>query len=205
MFSIGEALYNLFGVGPAGMLIALALIFLIDAVIFPTLPELFTVLIFWYNPTPAWGILMMLVISAVEIVGLTTIYTIVKRVRVPSWIERRMKQYSGMLISPDEKIIFINRFAPVLPFVGAFVAVNDWSLRKSIYYTLIGSWIKYGLIILMSQTFYILFSRGIAEKATIVLILAVIGISLLLSHLRKKRMERREMGVIGNVIEEGKK
>lgn len=190
MFSIGEALYNLFGaMGPAGMLIALSLIFLIDAVIFPTLPELFTVLIFWYNPTPEWGILMMLVISAVEILGLTTIYEVIRRVRVPSWIERRMKQYSRMLISSDEKIILINRFAPVLPFVGAFVAVNDWSLRKSIYYTLIGSWIKYGLIILMSQTFYIIFSQGIAEKATIVLILAVIGISLLLSHLRRRRME----------------
>ena len=191
MFSIGESLYNLFGVmGPAGMLTALALIFLIDAVIFPTLPELFTVLIFWYNPTPEWGILMMLVISTVEILGMTTIYEVVRRLHVPSWIERRMKQYSGMLISSDEKIIFINRFAPVLPFVGAFVAVNDWSLKKSVYYTLVGSWIKYGLIILMSQTFYILFSRGIAEKATIVLILTVIGISLLLSQLRRKKLEK---------------
>lgn len=190
MFSLGDTIYSLFSSGGhAGMLIALALIFLIDAVIFPTLPELFTVLIFWYDPTPAWGILMMLVISAVEIVGLTTIYTIVKRVRVPSWIERRMKQYSGMLVSSDEKIILINRFAPVLPFVGAFVAVNDWSLRRAIYYTLIGSWIKYGLIILLAQSFYIFFTKGFAERATILLVFAVIGISLLLSYLRKKRGE----------------
>ena len=195
MFSIGEALYSGFGgMGAPGMLVALALIFLIDAVIFPTLPELFTVLIFWYDPTPEWGVLMMLVISTVEVIGLMTIYGVVKRLRVPSWIEKKMKQYSGILISSDEKIIFINRFAPVLPFVGAFVAVNDWSLKKSIYYTLVGSWIKYGLIILMSQTFYILFSRGIAEKATIVLTLAVIGISLLLSHIRKKKLENENSG-----------
>jgi len=190
VFSIGEALYGFFGVmGPAGMLVALALIFLIDAVIFPTLPELFTVLIFWYDPTPLWGLVMMLVISTVEIVGLTLLYSAVKRIAVPLWIEKRMKQYSGMLISSDERIIFINRFAPVLPFVGAFVAVNNWSLKKSVFYTVIGSWIKYGLIILMSQTFYVLFSQGIAEKATLILIVLVIALSLGLSHIRKKRME----------------
>ena len=179
--------------GPAGMLVALALIFLIDAVIFPTLPELFTVLIFWYDPTPIWGLTMLFVISAVEVAGLTALYSAVRRIAVPSWIEKRMKQYSGMLISSDERIIFINRFAPVLPFVGAFVAVNGWSLKKSVFYTLIGSWIKYGLIILMSQTFYIVFSQGIAEKATLVLTFAVIGISLLLSRIRGRRM-RREAG-----------
>lgn len=50
--SLGDWLFGLFdGMGDAGVVLCIFLLFLIDALLFPTLPELFMVLGFGSNPT----------------------------------------------------------------------------------------------------------------------------------------------------------
>jgi len=126
---------------------------------------------------------------AAEVAGVLTLYYAVSRARLPDRISRVIRRYQGFLICPDERMILINRIAPMLPFVGAFIAVAKWDLRKSLTYVLLGGAIKYGIILSLSTLFLVFLSRGTATLFTIVMVLIIIVLSLVASYVRKQRME----------------
>ncbi len=191
VFDIASILYEFFKVmGISGLLFCIFLLFYIDAILLPTLPELFTVVIFMANPEPWFAALILMTIAVAEILGLTTLYLIVKGVRIPKKVERVVKKYRDFLIVRNEKMIIINRFAPVLPFMGAFVAICEWSYKKAVFYTLASGMIKYGVILALSNLFFIYFSEGTAGTVTIAMVLAILVISLVVSIYRKKRMDK---------------
>ncbi len=195
MVDIGQEIYHFFsGLGLLGWLIAIFILFYIDAIIFPTLPELITVIIFMagIQTTSAWvlGISILVTIAIAEFAGLTTLYLIVKKVKIPSMIRRAVCKYQDFLIVRDERIILVNRIAPVLPFLGAFVAILDWSYRKSVVYTLIGGILKYGLILLLSSWFFEFLSKGMAEQVTLAMVIGILAASFALSIIRRRRMKR---------------
>ena len=129
-----------------GGLICISLLFYIDAIIFPTVPELFTVGIFASQTqisTLGFGLLILVTIAISEVLGFCTLYYIVRKVKVPRLIQRGVDKFQAFLIYPDERMILVNRVAPIVPFLGAFASLCNWSLKKSLTYVLIGGVIKY--------------------------------------------------------------
>ncbi len=182
---LGDAIINFFAdFGIIGELFSLFIIYFIDSTLFPTLPEFFLLVIYSTNPCLGWGIVLILVSLASTFVGNSIIYGIAKKYEIP-FIKKIMEKYSNILISKNEKMLLINRIAPVLPYAGAFIAVNKWDYRKSMFYIIIGGAIKFSILIALSATFYSLFERGLAQKATFYLIIATIILGFILSYFRK--------------------
>ena len=189
MFNIGDWIYDLFGpYGAWGILLCIFLIFLIDAIAFPTLPELFFVIGFMYNPTLEFGMQLLMVAIVAEIIGISTLYWIVEHIRVPVRIKNVAEKYVKFLIVSDERMLLVNRAAPMIPFAGAFISIiEDWRLSKAMMYIILGCILKYGLIMLMSNFFFTYFNSGDAQTYTILFVIAVIVISLIFAYIKKKR------------------
>ena len=190
MWDIGQTFYDLLSpLGVAGLLFCIFLLFYIDAILFPTLPELFVIIIFSVNPTVEFAVAILLTIAVAEVLGLATLYLLVKKVGVPDVIGKALNRYTGFLIVSDEKALLVNRVAPVLPFSGAFVAACNWSFKKAVLYTLVGGMIKYGVILGLSSIFFTYLSSETATFVTLVLVIVIIAISIAFSMVRKKRLE----------------
>lgn len=186
---LGQMLYDwLAPLGYSGLLFCVFLLFYIDAIFFPTLPELFTIIIFAVYPTVEFAAAILLVIVVAEFLGLSTLYLIVKKVRVPHRIQDIVNRYTRFLMLQDERIILLNRIAPVLPFTGAFVAICNWSFKKAALYTFIGGVVKYGIILALSSIMYRYLSGNQATLVTLLLIIVIMAISFALSWRRRKRM-----------------
>lgn len=189
MSGVGDFVYNLFGdYGDIGVMIGIFLIFLIDALIFPALPEVFFILGFDYHPTLEYGACLILMAVLAELVGIFTLYYVVKHIRIPSRISKIVEKYTDFLFVSDERIFLVNRIAPMIPFAGAFIALIDkWNPKKCALYIVLGCVIKYGVILLATNFFYDYFGGNTALKVTILFILIVIGISMIASFLKKKK------------------
>ncbi|HUL39352.1 MAG TPA: hypothetical protein VLU38_03585 [Methanomassiliicoccales archaeon] len=193
MVDVGQSIVDLFiGLGLYGLLLAVFFIFYIDAILFPTLPELFVIIIFLagqeYVSGVVFAILILITIAAAEVSGILTLYSVVIRVKLPKRMERAVRKYRDFLMVSDERMILVNRIAPILPFLGAFAAICKWSLRKTIIYTVIGGTIKYGLILAMAGYLFYYFEAGVARTVTLLMVVMIIGISFGLSYYRRKKM-----------------
>jgi hypothetical protein len=196
MADIGQIIIDFFaGMGVAGLLISIFLIFYIDAILFPTLPELFVIIIFFAGQEliPEYqlefAISILITIAIAEIAGVLTLYYLIRRVKVPTRIEGAIFKYRDFLLVRDERMVLVNRIAPILPFLGAFVAICKWSLRKTLIYTVIGGTIKYGIILALAGYLYYYFEAGVARMVTLAIVLFIIGLSFALSYYRKRKME----------------
>lgn len=186
--SFTDTLYGIFaGMGDPGVVFCIFLLFLIDALMFPTLPELFMVLAY-DGHSLEFAALLLLAAVAAELVGVFTLYYIVSKVRVPERISRIANKYIDFLVCSDEKIILVNRVAPMIPFLGAFIALVDkWDRRKCALYIVIGCIAKYGVILLASDFFSTYLGSDTAQTVTLVFVFAVIIISFALSYYRKRK------------------
>jgi hypothetical protein len=191
MFGIGEWLQDVFGpYGVIGIILFVFLIFFIDALFFPTLPELFFIIGFMAMPeqTLEYGLYLLGAAVIAEIAGISLLYWIVEHIRVPARIKRIADKYVKFLIVSDERMLLVNRVAPVIPFAGAFISlIDDWRISRALFYVIVGCIVKYGLILLMSSFFFSYFSDGDAEMYTIILIVAVIAISMIAAFAKKKK------------------
>ncbi len=186
---IGDWLYGVFGpYGYIGILVFIFLLFYIDSLIFPTLPEVFFILSFMYDPTPYWGMILLLVGAVAEFAGVTSLYLVVERIRVPERIRSVADKYSKFLILNDERMILVNRVAPVMPFTGAFISlIESWEIKRAWFYLILGYVLKYGAILLFANFFFGFFSGPQAEVLSIVMIIIVMAVSLFMAYRKKKR------------------
>lgn len=177
--------------GAIGIMVFVMLIFFIDAILFPTLPEMFFVIGFMYMPDNIFfGISLLVAASIGEILGISILYIIVERIRMPERIKRVADKYINFLMVSDERIFLVNRFAPMIPFAGAFISIIDkWKYRKSMFYIILGCYLKYGVILMFSSFFYSFFSGDMAQTFTIAMVFVVIIISFALSFYKKKKTE----------------
>lgn len=196
MTDMGTMVYELFQpLGLWGGLVCIFVLFYIDAILFPTVPELFTVIIFTtvpISPGPslvmyAGGVLLTIVVA--EIAGVMTLYLIVMRARLPDRICNIVRRYQAFLFCQDERMILINRIAPVVPFLGAFIALTHWQLRRSLIYVVVGGVLKYGIILALSGLFVVYFAQGTARMATMIMVILIILISVIVSYYRKRRAD----------------
>lgn len=199
MSDVGSTLWGLFEpLGPWGGLAFIFLLFYIDAIIIPTLPELFVVLVFLGQNSGGndwlilYGAIMLLTIAIAEIVGVLTLYLVIKRAKLGEYrakIGRAVERYRCFLLVPDERMILLNRIAPILPFLGGFIALSCWNLRRCVAYIVIGGVLKYGIILLLSGFFLAYFSQGTAQTATLAMIIAILIASFVASFIRKRKCE----------------
>ncbi len=197
MASVADWLSGLFGfLGPAGTLVALLLVFVIDAAIIPTLPELALVLSYLYrgaNVDPLlWALLLLGMAMAGEVIGNTLMFLwvrklVVDRGHLPRAVDRAMKGWTRFLLVRDERIILVNRLAPVVPFVGAFIAVVGWSYPKSMLYIVVGSVAKYSVLLLLVGYLGLIYDPNTATLVTVLAILALIALSVGASYLLRRR------------------
>ena len=190
--NIGQVIYDLFGDnGDLGVLLCIFLIFLLDALLVPTLPELFFILGFMagaeHNTPIVFGCELLLMAILAELVGILSLYYVVKHIRISKKIEKLVDTYTKFLVMGDERLLLLNRIAPMIPFAGAFIAIAKWDLKKSIFYIVLGCVLKYGVIMLLSNMFLDFFSSDQAQLFMIIMIVVVIAVSMVLSIVVKKR------------------
>src|SRR5437867_2629294 len=112
MASLDQFLAALFSsLGPTGSLMALLVIFAVDAAVFPALPELWIVVTYTYRPDvmdpTVWAVLLLAVAIAGDVLGTSALYGavrrwVVHRRRMPRWLERAMQRWTSFLIVLDE-------------------------------------------------------------------------------------------------------
>ena len=190
MFSIGAWMQDVFGPwGIIGVILFVFLIFFIDALVFPTLPELFFIIGFMFEPTLEFGLILLATAAIAEVLGITLLYYVVEHIRVPERIKKIADRYVKFLVCSDERMLLVNRAAPMIPFAGAFISIIDsWRLSRSLFYVVIGCLVKYGLIMIMSDFFFKYFSEeGDAQMYTIIFIIVIIAVSMIAAFMRKKK------------------
>lgn len=185
--NVGQFLFDLFGAdGGWGVVLCIFLIFLIDAFLFPTLPELFFILGFSYNPSIEFGLQLLAAAVVAEWIGIFSLYFVVKHVRVPTKVSRVVDKYVHFLMLKDERLLLLNRIAPMIPFAGAFICIANWDVKKSWFYITLGCILKYGVIMLLSDQLYKYYAES-AQTMTIIMLIIILAISFALSFLMKKR------------------
>lgn len=141
---------------------AVAVVFLLDGLGVPLLPEVAVLLAFALHPTAGWGLALLGIVVAMEVLASALLYGIVRYVGIPARLSRLLSGYSRTLLVSDERLLLLNRVIPVLPMSGAFIHVRQWRPLRSFLYLAVGSFAKYGLLLLVAGSAYRYFESGAA-------------------------------------------
>ena len=190
--ALGEEIVALFrGLGPIGLLAALFVIFYLDSLVSGFLPELFAVFIFQaIGPTLAWGVVILLLAEAAEVLGNTTTYVIARRVPLPRRVQAAMRKWADVLLAKREKLILTNRIAPAVPFVGFFIAVCGWDYRRSMAYIVLGGLAKYSFLLGIVAGLNVAYDPGLAANLTFAFVVAFVVVSLLVVFSRRRKLAK---------------
>jgi membrane protein YqaA with SNARE-associated domain len=193
---IGQDILDLFAdLGDVGMLLALVLIIWLDGTAFPTVPEIWMVLIFGAQPDSfssfSWGAILVIVATLAGLAGNLTLYSLVKIAKLPNWIQKKMRQYTQFLIVKDERLLILNRFAPIVPYTGAFVAACGWDLRKSVIYLLISGVAKSAFIVTISWLSFDNLREEVAFWVAVGVVAIMVTASIISSLIYRRRARKR--------------
>jgi len=191
---IGEDIINTFAsLGDIGMLLAITIIIWIDGTAFPTLPEVWMVFLYGVHPESfAWGAAIVITASAASLLGNFTLYSLVKVAKLPKWVQKKMKQYTNFLIVKDEKLLLLNRLAPIVPYTGAFIAVCNWNVKKSALYIFVSALAKFSIIVLISWASFESVKEEIAPFVSLAVVIILLVSSIIVSFVYKKRRLPKE-------------
>ncbi len=190
MSGLGTEIIQLFeGLGTAGLLFSLFLIFYVDAIIIPLLPEIFAVLIFQAgDATLEWGLTVLFLAEVAEVLGNTTLYLVVRRVGLPKRLRAAMNKWTDILLAEREMLILTNRIAPAVPFVGAFMAACEWDYRRSVLFIVVGGLAKYSALLLLVGAFRWVYPEDLAANLTLIFVIVFVAVSAAVALLRRRRM-----------------
>jgi len=204
MASIGDILTGaLTGLGWPGLLAAIFIIFMVDAAILPTLPELFTIAFYvqyaalGVHPT-TWAVALLVSAVVGELCGNGLIYLLfsrvfIKRKKMPRFLEKAINAWADFLIVKNEKAVLVNRFAPAIPFIGAFIAVCKWNVGKSFAYIALGSLVKYSLVLALVGYLNVAYDPAIAQWLTIGAVVVILALSLAARYVQKRRLRKKTL------------
>lgn len=187
---IGEGIIDAFAsLGDVGMILALVAIILIDGTGVPTLPEVWMIWIFGVHfDSIGWAALLIVVASVASLGGNFILYSIVKFVGMPKRIQKVMRKYTDFLIVSDERLLLLNRVAPLVPYTGAFIAVCKWNLRKCAMYLIIGALAKSTVVIALAWLSYDTLRQDIAPWVAIIAVAVVLLVSIVASVIYKRKI-----------------
>lgn len=194
MVDIGQSVIDAFSsFGDLGMLVAIVIIIWIDGTVFPTLPEVWLVFLYGVHPGSfTWGATLVVVTSCASLLGNMTLFSLVKLAKLPRRVQRAMRKYTDWLILKDERLLILNRFAPVLPYSGAFIAVCDWDLKKCIAYLFGSAVVKTSVYIIIFWMSYGALEDEVAPWVSLGIVAVVIAASVLSSFLYRRRQSGGE-------------
>ena len=139
---------------------------------------------------------MLVAVGVLSAIGAQLLlYSIVKKFGMPKRISKIMNKYTKFLVVSSEKLAFVNWLAPVIPFTGAFIAVCDWKPRLAFTYSVLGGIVKMSILVTIAILFPLLLPAETVADFTLILIVVVLVVSLLITYIRHKRVEKR-MGEI---------
>jgi membrane protein DedA with SNARE-associated domain len=199
MPSLGDILSAaLAQLGWPGLLVAIFLIFMVDSMVIPTLPELFTIAFYLQYGSlglepVTWAVAILAMAVLGEIAGNGSIYLIVSRLlvqkkRMPKLIDKAVKAWSQFLIVRGERVILVNRFAPAVPFLGVFIAVCNWRVRRSFLYIVLGSLVKYSLLLALVGWLSVEYDPQLAQWLTLAAVVVIVALSVAAAIIRRKRI-----------------
>jgi uncharacterized membrane protein YdjX (TVP38/TMEM64 family) len=173
-------------------LLAVLAFVLIDACVFPALPDLFAALAFLLEPGLWWGLAILGTVCVGEFCGNTLLYALVRRRRLPGFAERAMKKWVGFLVVGDERALLLNRFAPMIPYSGAFIATCGWSYSTSITIIAAGGLVKYSMLLGIVYALDSALDPELTGLATVAAVVAILVASLAASRALKGRRRVQE-------------
>jgi hypothetical protein len=187
---IGDQIIDGFAsLGDVGMIIALVAIILIDGTGVPTLPEVWMVWIFGVHfDSVGWALTLIVVASLASLGGNFILYSVVKIVGMPKRIQKVMRKYTDFLIVSDERLLLLNRVAPLVPYTGAFIAVHNWDLRKCVLYLIIGAMAKSTVVIALAAFSYDNLRQDVAPWVALIAVIVVLLVSLIASLIYRRRI-----------------
>src|SRR5256885_10973676 len=125
MPSLDDVLAALFAsLGPIGSLLALLVIFAVDAALFPALPEAWILITYTFRPETmdavGWAAVLLLVAVAGGLLGTTILYAPVRRIlvrgrRMPRWLGSGIWGLAAVLGVPDQRALLPDPIAPGVP------------------------------------------------------------------------------------------
>ncbi len=186
---IGEDIIGMFAtLGDIGMLLAITVIIWIDGTAFPTLPEVWMVWIFGVHPSSfTWAVALIVVASLASLLGNFTLYGLVKIAKLPPWIQKKMRQYTNFLVVHDERLLLLNRIAPIVPYTGAFIATCNWNLKKCAVYIFASALAKFSIIVLISWASFDRLKEDVAPWVSLIFVAAFLLVSVIVSFVYKRR------------------
>ncbi len=193
---IAQGVWDMFSnMGDLGMLLALGVLIWIDGTAFPTLPEAWLVAVIEGHTTSAglslgFGTAMVLVATGASLAGTFTLYGLVRIGKLPRRVRKAMQGYTNWLVVSDERLLILNRFAPLIPYTGAFIAVNNWNLRKSAVYMSASGIAKFSAWIIVFAILNVNLDDSINHWVSLVIVAVVISASIAASIIYKKRKEQ---------------
>lgn len=193
MLDFGNQVFDLFkNLGDVGMFMALAILVWLDGTAFPTLPEVWLVAIWRGHPDPSFGFgtVVVLVATLASVAGTMTLYALVKIGKLPKWMQNGMKKYTNWLIVSDERLLILNRFAPLIPYTGAFMAVNNWNFRRSTSYLFGSAVLKFSVWVMVFEFLQQTVAEDLWHWIALGLVTVVISTSIVVSLIYRRRNRR---------------
>src|SRR5438552_2639407 len=137
------------------------------------------------------------VVTAVDLPGTTILYAhdrrILVRVRAKHRrLEAGRRRWTEFLGVPDERAILLCRIAPVVPFLGGFIATLRWNYRRSMGFVAVGGLAKYAVLLYLVFVIGVAYDPRTARSITLVLVVVVVAMSVLGSWLYRRRGRGRK-------------
>ena len=107
-------------------------------------------------------------------------------------MERAMKKWVGFLFLRDEKALLLNRFAPMIPYSGAFIATCGWSFKRSLGFIIAGGLAKYSILLGIAFALDSTLDSEMAALATVTAVVIIMVASLASARVLKGRMKAQE-------------
>ncbi len=192
---IAQSVWDAFsGMGDAGMLSALAVLIWIDGTAFPTLPEAWLVAVIEGHTaggsvTPGFGAAIVLVATAASLAGTMTLYLLIRIGWLPKRVQKAMRSWTHWLVVSDERLLLLNRFAPLIPYTGAFIAVNNWDIKKSVVYMTMSGVAKFAAWVVVFTFLNEQIADSMNHWISLIVVAVVIVSSIAASIIYKRRRE----------------
>ena len=97
-----------------------------------------------------------------------------------------MRQYTNFLLVHDERLLLLNRIAPIIPYTGAFIAACNWNLRKCALYILASALLKFTIIVAISWASFENLKQEVAPWVSLGFVAMFLIASVIASFLYKR-------------------